>query len=320
MGFNLDNYEPVADRLARAHSDHPDMRVITDLVAVERNADGKPIQYIVRAQIWLGDVLKAQDYAEEMVGSSPVNRTSALENCTTSSIGRALADMGYQGNVNGKASRPSREDMEKVARAENDQRHGQQQAENDQRHRAMGRRRDGEHVVERHDHVGQRDRAHRGPQLWRRRDILFLGLVDQKLDRDPQQQDAADQFQKGQIQQVRHDRRENHAQADGGARAKPDAKPPLFGGQRPACQRDDHRVVAGQQQIDPDDFGDGEQGGRIRCHRKSLTRLARLVERSRAPEPRAIAPLPQWREQAWREWGAARSFHQVAPRGAAARE
>ena len=121
MGFNLDNYEPVADRLARAHSDHPDMRVITDLVAVERNADGKPIQYIVRAQIWLGDVLKAQDYAEEMVGSSPVNRTSALENCTTSSIGRALADMGYQGNVNGKASRPSREEMEKVARAENDQ-------------------------------------------------------------------------------------------------------------------------------------------------------------------------------------------------------
>jgi len=121
MAFNLDNYEPVADRLARAHSDHPDMRVITDLVAVERNADGKPIQYIVRAQIWLGDVLKAQDYAEEMVGSSPVNRTSALENCTTSAIGRSLADMGYQGNVNGKASRPSREEMEKVARAENDQ-------------------------------------------------------------------------------------------------------------------------------------------------------------------------------------------------------
>jgi len=119
MAFNLDNYEPVADRLARALSDHPDMRVITDLVAVERTPEGKPLQYIVRAQIWLGDILKAQDYAEEMVGSSPVNRTSALENCTTSAIGRALADMGYQGNLNGKASRPSREEMEKVARAEN---------------------------------------------------------------------------------------------------------------------------------------------------------------------------------------------------------
>jgi hypothetical protein len=119
MAFNLDNYEPVADRLARALADHPEMRVITDLVAVERTPEGKPLQYIVRAQIWLGDILKAQDYAEEMVGSSPVNRTSALENCTTSAIGRALADMGYQGNLNGKASRPSREEMEKVARAEN---------------------------------------------------------------------------------------------------------------------------------------------------------------------------------------------------------
>jgi len=62
--------------------------------------------------------LKAQDYAEEIVGSSPVNRTSALENCTTSAIGRALADMGYQGSLNGKASRPSREEMEKVERAQ----------------------------------------------------------------------------------------------------------------------------------------------------------------------------------------------------------
>ena len=118
MGFNLDNYEPVADRLARAHAEHNDLRVITDLVAVERTPDGKPLQYIVRAQIWLGDVLKAQDYAEEIVGSSPVNRTSALENCTTSAIGRALADMGYQGSLNGKASRPSREEMEKVERAQ----------------------------------------------------------------------------------------------------------------------------------------------------------------------------------------------------------
>ena len=88
MAFNLDNYETVAERLARAHSDHPDLRIITDLVAVERTPEGKPIQYIVRAQAWLGDILKAQDYAEEIVGSSNVNKTSALENCTTSAIGR----------------------------------------------------------------------------------------------------------------------------------------------------------------------------------------------------------------------------------------
>jgi len=118
MAFNVDNYETVAERLHRAHTDHPDLRIITDLVAVERNPDGKPIQYIVRAQAWLGDILKAQDYAEEMVGSSNVNRTSALENCTTSAIGRALSAMNYQGSINGKPSRVTKEEMQKVERTE----------------------------------------------------------------------------------------------------------------------------------------------------------------------------------------------------------
>jgi len=117
MAFNLDNYQPVSERLAQAHADHPDLRILTDLVHVERNAEGKPLQYIVRAQAWIGDVLKAQDFAEEIVGSSNVNKTSALENCATSAIGRALADMGYQGS-DPRKTRPSREEMEKVARME----------------------------------------------------------------------------------------------------------------------------------------------------------------------------------------------------------
>ena len=103
--------------MAQAHADHPDLRILTDLVHVERNAEGKPLQYIVRAQAWIGDVLKAQDFAEEIVGSSNVNKTSALENCATSAIGRALADMGYQGS-DPRKTRPSREEMEKVARME----------------------------------------------------------------------------------------------------------------------------------------------------------------------------------------------------------
>ena len=39
------------------------------------------------------------------------NKTSALENCETSAIGRALANMNLSGN-----KRTSREEMEKVAR------------------------------------------------------------------------------------------------------------------------------------------------------------------------------------------------------------
>ena len=55
-----------------------------------------------------------------MVGSSNVNRYSALENCSTSSCGRALGLIGFMGTdpVTKKPIRPTREEMEKVARAE----------------------------------------------------------------------------------------------------------------------------------------------------------------------------------------------------------
>lgn len=116
--FNIEDYETVGERIARAHKDHPDLRLITNLVEVVRDTETqKPLQYIVKAEVWLGDVLKAVDYAEEIVNSSQVNRTSALENACTSAIGRALADANYQG-TDPRSKRPSREEMEKVARNE----------------------------------------------------------------------------------------------------------------------------------------------------------------------------------------------------------
>lgn len=122
MGFNLDNYTTVAERLKAALEKHEkdNIRILTDLLHVERDNTGKPIQYICRTQIYFGDVLKAQDLAEEMVGSSNVNRYSALENCSTSSCGRALGLIGFMGTdpVTKKPIRPTREEMEKVARAE----------------------------------------------------------------------------------------------------------------------------------------------------------------------------------------------------------
>lgn len=114
--FDLDSYETVGERINKAHELYPDLRITTHLVDVARDEFNKPIQYIVMAQVWIGDVLKGQDYAEEIVGSSNVNRTSALENCTTSAIGRALASgLNLQG-VDPRKTRPSREEMEKVER------------------------------------------------------------------------------------------------------------------------------------------------------------------------------------------------------------
>jgi len=118
MAFNLDNYEPVANRLARAHAEHPDMRIITNIVDIHRDDNGAPKQYVVQAQVWYGDILKAQDFAEEIVGNGMVNKSSALENALTSAIGRALADANYQGTnlENPSKTRPSREEMQKAQR------------------------------------------------------------------------------------------------------------------------------------------------------------------------------------------------------------
>lgn len=125
--FDLDAYETVGERIAKAHEKHPDLRIITELVHTQRDESGRPIQYVVQAQVWLGDVLKGQDYAEEIVGSSNVNRTSALENCTTSAIGRALAcGLALQG-TDPRKTRPSREEMEKVQRMTNTPTHTPEQ-------------------------------------------------------------------------------------------------------------------------------------------------------------------------------------------------
>jgi hypothetical protein len=121
VGFNLDDYEPVAARLDRwlkdkldgytaSTNDYP--RVLTRMVS-EPGAD----ICVIRAELWLGEQLIATGYAEEVRGAGNVNRTSHVENCETSAIGRALANCGMAGSDMSK--RPSREEMSKVQRTSN---------------------------------------------------------------------------------------------------------------------------------------------------------------------------------------------------------
>jgi hypothetical protein len=108
VGFNLDDYEPVAARLDRWLKDHPDGRVITDLVHYLQDVA------VFKAELWLDGEIIATGWAEEVRGQGNVNRTSHVENCETGAVGRALANAGYAGSDVSK--RPSREEMGKVQR------------------------------------------------------------------------------------------------------------------------------------------------------------------------------------------------------------
>jgi hypothetical protein len=107
--FNLDDYETVEERLVKYWKDHPDGQIHTKLV------DATATRFIVEASIYRTEAdLRpwTTGLAEETVQGRGVNATSALENCETSAIGRALANAGYAT----KGKRASREEMVKVAK------------------------------------------------------------------------------------------------------------------------------------------------------------------------------------------------------------
>ena len=108
MAFNLEDYEPVEERLSKWWKENEDGRVATELISFQNG------QYIVQAYLYrtyLDSVAYSTGLAEEKITDRGVNATSALENCETSAIGRALANANYAA----KGKRPSREEMTKVA-------------------------------------------------------------------------------------------------------------------------------------------------------------------------------------------------------------
>ena len=111
MAFNINDYETVEVRLGRYISEYPDFMVHTELL------ESTEKRFIVLAKIYRTCVDSqpfATGLAYETITDRGVNQTSALENCETSAIGRALANAGYAA----KGKRPSQSEMAKVIAAE----------------------------------------------------------------------------------------------------------------------------------------------------------------------------------------------------------
>ena len=115
--FNLNDYETVEERLRRfwAMPEHADARIETRNHTTPQ--DRAVNTWVVEARIYLTaedqemSCPKATGWAFEVDGQGMANKTSALENCETSAIGRALANMNLSGN-----KRVTREEMAKVER------------------------------------------------------------------------------------------------------------------------------------------------------------------------------------------------------------
>lgn len=84
-------YTTVAARVSRFREKYPEHTIETQLIKADEEV------VIMKALISHGEQLLATGYAEEVRASSKINTTSALENCETSAIGRALGAFGYAG-------------------------------------------------------------------------------------------------------------------------------------------------------------------------------------------------------------------------------
>lgn len=109
----LDSYVTVAERIASFYQAYPDGRICTAIV--EHNLESGFI--LMRAEVYRGPddaQPAATGHAFEVRGESYVNKTSYIENAETSSVGRALALLGFEV----KRGIASREEVEKTVQAQ----------------------------------------------------------------------------------------------------------------------------------------------------------------------------------------------------------
>jgi hypothetical protein len=112
MSYDLKNYIPVQERINKFWEKYPNGRITTALCSDPDNFE--VCRY--RGEVYADreDTRPiATGYAFEIAGRGMANKTSHEENCETSAIGRALANLGF---ATSHQERPSQEEMAKVQR------------------------------------------------------------------------------------------------------------------------------------------------------------------------------------------------------------
>jgi hypothetical protein len=108
--FNVDDYAPVADRIALFYMRFPSGRILTEMVSHNES------EIIFKAVVYRTLEERepsATGWASERIGDGDINTVACLENTETSAIGRALANLG----LTAARARPSLEEMTKATRA-----------------------------------------------------------------------------------------------------------------------------------------------------------------------------------------------------------
>jgi hypothetical protein len=109
--FNLEEYVMVKDRVIEFYEKYPTGRIINQVIEHDREMGF----IMIRTEIYryFNEPAPASTgHAYELKTEGYVNKTSYVENCETSAVGRALAFLSHQV----KGSIASREEMEKVER------------------------------------------------------------------------------------------------------------------------------------------------------------------------------------------------------------
>ena len=92
MAYNLDDYVSVNERIEKFYEKYPQGSIQTEITSHENGV----VIFKAYAYRDANDTKPATGHAYEKEGSSFIDKSSYIENCETSAVGRALAMFGFE--------------------------------------------------------------------------------------------------------------------------------------------------------------------------------------------------------------------------------